>query len=73
MFSIITQALLENLVYKYTTDYRPWWPSGLNRRSNSSRVAAEDPGLNPAWGMYMVLYWTHYIALKNHSQEVGNT
>ena len=22
---------------------RPWWPSGLSRRSNSSRVAAEDP------------------------------
>ena len=31
---------------------RPWWPSGLIRRSNSSRVAAEDPGSNPAWGMY---------------------
>ena len=29
---------------------RPWWPSGLSRRSNSSRVAAEDPGSNPAWG-----------------------
>ena len=28
---------------------RPWWPSGVSRRSNLSRVAAEDPGLNPAW------------------------
>ena len=27
---------------------RPWWPSGLSHCSNSSRVAAEDPGLNPA-------------------------
>ena len=25
-----------------------WWPSGLSGHSNSSRVAAEDPGLNAA-------------------------
>ena len=34
--------------------YQPWWPSGLSPHSNSSRVAAEDPGSNPDWGMYMV-------------------
>ena len=32
---------------------RPWWLSGLSRHSNSSRVVAEDPGLNPAWGIYL--------------------
>ena len=30
---------------------RPWWPSGLSHCSNSSRVAAEDPGLNPCSGL----------------------
>ena len=30
---------------------RPWWPSDLSHCSNSSRVAAEDPGLNPCLGL----------------------
>ena len=30
------------------TDNRPWWPSGLERVSNSSRHSLEDPGSNPA-------------------------
>ena len=34
--------------------YPAWWSSGLSRHSNSSGVAAEDPGLNPAWGICMV-------------------
>ena len=29
---------------------RPWWPSILERVSNSSRRSLKDPGLNPAWG-----------------------
>ena len=29
---------------------RPWWPSSLERESNSSRCSLKDPGSNPAWG-----------------------
>ena len=32
---------------------RPWWPCGLSGRSNSSRVAAQDPHSNPAQGVYI--------------------
>ena len=45
---------------------RPWWPSGLRRHPNSSRMPPKDPGSNPAWGknIYMVpqplLLITHY-------------
>ena len=31
-----------------TSKNQPWWPSGLERVSNSSRHSLEDPGLNPA-------------------------
>ena len=30
------------------TKVRPWWPSGLERVSNSNRCSLKDPGLNPA-------------------------
>ena len=39
---------LEMLLYKNVDINQQWWPSGLNHCSNSSRVAAEDPGSNPA-------------------------
>ena len=46
---------------------RPWWPSGLSRHSNSSRVAAKDPGLNPAWGIHftvcMALNMDYWLAI----------
>ena len=35
---------------------RSWWPSGLSHRLNSSRVVAEDPGLNPALGIILIFY-----------------
>ena len=38
---------------KKTIKDRPWWPSGLERVSNSSRHSLEDPGLNPTRGMYL--------------------
>ena len=41
-------------MFKFSEN-RPCWPSSLSHRSNSSRVAAEDPLLNPAWGMYVKL------------------
>ena len=33
----------------------PWWQSGLSHHSNSSRVAAEDPGPNPKWDFIHVV------------------
>ena len=32
---------------------RPWWPSGLECVSNSSRRSLKDPGSNPAWVQLM--------------------
>ena len=32
---------------------RPWWPSGLEGVSNSSRHSLEDPGSNPARGIFI--------------------
>ena len=48
---------------------RPWSPIGLSGRSKSSRVAAEDPGSNPAWGMAVcmtvsLLFLTLYLHTK---------
>ena len=31
----------------------PWWPSGLGCVSNSSKRSLEDPGLNPARGVFI--------------------
>ena len=38
--------------YKLTKleEYRPWWLSGLEHGSNSSRCSLEAPGLNPRSG-----------------------
>ena len=47
--------------HKCKNENRPRLPSGLSHRSNSSRVAAEDPSLNPAWGR---LYGKNYQVYK---------
>ena len=51
---------------------RPWWPSGLERVSNSSRCSLKDPGLNPARGMiiYMDEFTLHTEFSTNKHAKV---
>ena len=49
------------LFLKGKKENRPWWPSGLERASNSSRFSLEGSGLNPAWGIAAVSYFSVHM------------
>ena len=69
ILNLVTRLVeLPEITYGISLDRnRPWWPSGLSRYSNSSRVSAADPGLNPAQGVNIHRVPSFYWPRLSHS------